>query len=92
VSAVRAGAAVVGSALALTLGLALAGCSHLDRHGAGAPASTPAAIPTPAATTGAGSADLDGLQQDLDAASTADQQADGNAQSADQAAATGDEP
>jgi hypothetical protein len=84
-------------AAALTLLVTLAGCGKLDPHpGTGSLSSTPAgsaATSTPAADdSGADSATLDGITQDLDAADAANTEAGSNAGAADQAGATGDEP
>jgi hypothetical protein len=80
-------------ALALALALALTGCGKLGTHaGSGSAASSGAGGATTSTPAVDDSAALDGISQDLDAAGTANTEAETNAQAGDQAAAAGDEP
>jgi hypothetical protein len=87
--------------VAITLAVALTGCSKLDAHTAGADSAPPVTItgaPSPAAGSGAASgtpagassSSLDSITQDLSAADDANSQSGSDQQSADQASATSD--
>jgi hypothetical protein len=82
------------AAVALVLTAALTGCGRLATPASPGVVGSTSAAPTPASSAPAtpGAATLDGISQDLNAAGTANAQADSNAQAGDQAAATGDEP
>jgi hypothetical protein len=84
--------AVIG-ALALTVSLALTGCSRLGAAPAPTLGGSSGAGSTPTSTPAADdSAALDGISQDLDSAGTANTEAGSNADAGDQAGAAGDEP
>jgi hypothetical protein len=95
-------AVAVAMAVAVALALSLTGCGALDAHASGGATVTPPAAATPAAPSSAApsaatastatpsAATLADIASDLGAAGTANNEADSNAASGDQAAAQND--